>query len=258
MQCTVSMHTGRNRTFLEHLDPRTKFFVVLLFASAILLSGNPATILIPAIIVAGGFAAHRIPLAYVVRRLRSVLWFALIITVVNMFTVSGDVLFELTDFFATRQGLYQGLLLSSRIVLLLLLSLLFVRSTPVAEMVDGIEAFLKPIRRKAGPIIATISITLNFVPMLIRTAQRIKTAQIARGAGHSNGFLSQLLFAFSATLPLFAAAIHSSEQLALAMEARGYSPSAERTYYSRLMMRPLDWLVISSSLGAAIVAGTVT
>ena len=165
-----------------------------------------------------------------------------------MFTLSGDTLFEVAGLFATRGGLVTGLVLSAKIVLMLWTSVIFVSTTSIAGVMDAIETIGRPIRRRFGPVIMVMNLTLNFVPTLVHTAQRIKIAQIARGADVDSGFPRQLHFAFSAALPLFASAFRSSEQLALAMESRCYDPSMERTHFSTVRMTAVDWLVAAGML----------
>ena len=111
-------------------------------------------------------------------------------------------------------------------------------------MIDAIEALLAPLRRNAGPVILTLTITLNFIPLLIRTAQDIKLAHIARGADVDSSFIKQVRFAASAAVPLFVSAFRSSQHLAEAMEARGYDPARERTEWQSLRMTQRDWLVL--------------
>jgi energy-coupling factor transporter transmembrane protein EcfT len=110
-------------------------------------------------------------------------------------------------------------------------------------MIDGIEEALRPLRRHLGPLMQVLTLALNFVPLLLQSAQQIKKAQVARGADIERSLLLQIRFAMAAAVPLFAMAFRSSEQLALAMESRCYDPHAERTHYGQLKFRATDWLV---------------
>ncbi|MCZ6776804.1 MAG: energy-coupling factor transporter transmembrane component T [Ignavibacteria bacterium] len=241
---------SRNITFVEGLDPRTKFFVAFLLAAQTLLFSSIEAIATTSLIILLAVIASRVTMLKLIVRVRTIVWFLIIITSVNMFTVSGDILFELEGLIATKEGLALGLRLSVKIVLLLWCSLLFVWNTSIESVLEGIETVFRPLRKRFGSVTLLMSITLNFVPLLIRTAQRIKTAQIARGADIDSNFFRQVRFAFSASVPLFAAAFRSSQQLALAMEARCYDPSVERSVYSKLKMERSDWVV-----GAGTVSG---
>jgi energy-coupling factor transport system permease protein len=130
--------------------------------------------------------------------------------------------------------------------LLLAGATVFVRTTSVVSMIDGIETSLHPLRRQLGPIIQVLTIALNFVPLLIRSAQQLKTAQLARGAEPDKNLIRQIRFAISASVPLFVTTLRSSEQLALAMESRCYDPTAERSTFARLRMSAVDWITLGA------------
>ena len=51
----------------------------------------------------------------------------------------------------------------------------------------------------------------------------------------------------SLIIPLFVSAYHRAEDLADAMEARGYSPGKERTRFKQLKVMPKDVIVLTFS-----------
>ena len=73
-------------------------------------------------------------------------------------------------------------------------------------------------------------------------------AQMARGADFENGNLIQKAKAMIPILvPLFVSALQRAEDLANAMEARGYSPGKPRTRYKVLKMKSYDYILIVCS-----------
>jgi energy-coupling factor transport system permease protein len=91
----------------------------------------------------------------------------------------------------------------------------------------------------------TISIALRFIPTLLEETMRIMKAQASRGVDFVGGKLSEKMRAVIALIvPLFISAFQRSEELANAMEARGYDPSAKRTRYRQLTWRVTDSLVL--------------
>ena len=93
-----------------------------------------------------------------------------------------------------------------------------------------------------------ISIALRFIPTLIEETQRIMNAQASRGVDLDNGSLKEKLMAIlSLIVPLFISAFDRADQLANAMEARGYNPNAQRTRYKVLKMSSLDYIGLISS-----------
>lgn len=236
-------------THIEQLDPRVKLFGLMVLAFQLLLVQASSAITGAAAVVVGTTALSPISFRSLFSKMLRVAWFVLFVTVLNTFTLSGEVFVEVFGFYGTVEGLTQGLLLSARLVLLLFLSFLFTQTTTTAEMMDAFESFLVPFRRALGPTMLVLGLTVNFVPMLIQSAQQIKRAQLARGADADAGFVQQIRFAFSAALPLFVSAFRSSHHLAEAMEARGYDPHIERTVFATLRMKRMDWFAFLILIG---------
>ncbi len=241
------MH-ARN-SLIELLDPRVKLFGLMVLAIQVLLVHAPFGTAGAAVIVAATTLLSPITLRSLLSKILRVAWFVVFVTLLNTFTLSGEVFVEMFGFYGTVEGLTHGLMLSSRLVLLLFLSFLFTQTTTTAEIMDAFESVLAPFRRWLGPTLLVVGLTVNFVPMLIQSAQQIKRAQLARGADVEAGFFPQLRFAFSAALPLFVSAFRSSHHLAEAMEARGYDPHVERTVFNTLHMNTRDWFALLILLG---------
>jgi len=119
-------------------------------------------------------------------------------------------------------------------------------------MTLGIEDLLKPFQKIGVPaheIAMLISIALRFIPDLITETERIIKAQESRGVDLKEGKLMERIGAIlSLIVPLFVSAFQRAEDLANAMEARGYAPGETRTRYKVLKMRAADWLLIFGAL----------
>jgi energy-coupling factor transport system permease protein len=234
----------RDQTVIERLDPRVKFLTLLILSVQIFGFGSSVPLSMAAVVLVLAVVSARTPLRLLWKRMLSVSVFLLLICATNLFTVSGDVLFEFAGLYATREGFNQGAILSSRILLLLMGATVFVRTTSAVAMIDGIEISLRPFREYLGPIIQVLTLALNFVPLLILSAQQLKKAQIARGAEPDRSLARQIRFAVSATVPLFVMTLRASEHLALAMDARCYQPRAKRSSFAQLQMTTVDWMVL--------------
>jgi energy-coupling factor transport system permease protein len=89
----------------------------------------------------------------------------------------------------------------------------------------------------------TISLALRFIPTLLDETDRIMKAQASRGVDFQEGKLSEKIRAIvSLIVPLFISAFQRSDELANAMEARGYDPSKKRTRYRLLKWKMRDTL----------------
>lgn len=88
-----------------------------------------------------------------------------------------------------------------------------------------------------------MSIALRFIPILTEETDRIKKAQMARGADFETGGLIQRVKAMVPLLvPLFVSAFRRANDLALAMEARCYHGGEGRTQMKPLRYRTSDYI----------------
>jgi energy-coupling factor transport system permease protein len=122
-------------------------------------------------------------------------------------------------------------------------------STKPLDLTYGLEYFMSPlkvIKFPAHEIAMTISIALRFIPTLLEETERIMKAQASRGVDLAEGKLKEKIMAIIALIvPLFISAFQRSEELANAMESRGYHPSAIRTRYRQLHFKFLDAVALA-------------
>jgi energy-coupling factor transport system permease protein len=79
--------------------------------------------------------------------------------------------------------------------------------------------------------------------MLGQELERLLKAQAARGGEFSRGWgLKRIRQTLPLFVPLFVAALRRAEELAVAMEARGYSGGRGRTRLITLRMKFADWV----------------
>jgi energy-coupling factor transport system permease protein len=233
---------------LHLIDPRIKLAGFLLLGVATFLTEEPAAVVAAFTLVLFAAVASSVHPGALIIRTRYVFWFVAVILIANAFTVSGHILFHIFGVYATEEGVYRGTLLASRIVLLLWMSVLLIATTPVIDFTDAIASITRPLGNRWHALSTMISLTVNYVPSFIRSARRIKLAQIARGADVDSGVIAQIRYAFSAALPLFVSALRTSSRLALAMEARGFDAGRRRTLYRELRMARRDWFVLAVCL----------
>ena len=126
-------------------------------------------------------------------------------------------------------------------------------STMTTDINNGIEGLLAPLKLlkiKVGVFSMMIALTLRFIPTLIEESKKIMKAQASRGVDFEEGRLkdkvSQII---SLLIPMFVISFKRADDLANAMEARGYVIGAKRTKLDELKLRWRDYLCILISLG---------
>lgn len=91
-----------------------------------------------------------------------------------------------------------------------------------------------------------LSVSLQFVPVISRKAQNVVDAQRSRGIPLEPG-LSALRHYPALLAPLLVQSFQLADELAEAMEARGFGRSG-RTFWRDYRLRMLDWLVLIGSV----------
>ena len=214
-------------TIIHRLDPRVKIlFVVAL--SPLILGANGTQIVLISAFLAGIIGAARMTSADAARALRPVAVFMAMIFLVHLLFTEGRPLLSLSPLplGVTREGLIQGIIVTWQFAALVLVAAVLTRSTPPSGLVGGIERLLRPFRRVGIPsqdIAVMIAMGLRFMPMLLQEYDRLRMAQMARGADFSSGSFAQRKRAVAAlAVPLLLSAFRRADELAVAMEARGY------------------------------------
>jgi len=150
----------------------------------------------------------------------------------------------------------QGFLMSTKIILriicLIFISALLTLTTKPTDLNNGLESLFTPlkiIRVNTSILAMMISIALRFIPTLINEASKILKAQASRGVDFAEGRLKDKINQIIALLiPMFVIAYKRAEDLAYAMEARGYIPGEKRTKISELKYKVSDWIIFGFCL----------
>jgi energy-coupling factor transport system permease protein len=153
---------------------------------------------------------------------------------------------------AARDGLTTGASACLRIAGVVILLAFLVHSTPPLELAEGLESLLSPLKRWRLPVhdgVMIFTIAIRFLPVLLAEFDRIRKAQIARGAGFHRGSLPRRLQGLLPLLvPVFVQSLLRAEELATAMEARCYRGDEGRTPPAPFRLTSLDALLFTAAL----------
>lgn len=232
-------------TIIHKLDPRTKIIAMILLLVCVFLPigyiGFAALLLLVFILL----KVAKVKISSIYKSLKP-MWFMMIfILVINMFLIQeGDVLFVLFNRPFYTKAFTQTLMIIIRLVLMISVTTVLTATTKPLDLTYGLEFFMTPlkvIKFPAHEIAMTISIALRFIPTILEETQKIIKAQASRGVDLQEGKLKEKISAIiSLIIPLFISAFQRSEELANAMEARGYNPSGKRTRYRTLKFSSKD------------------
>ena len=236
---------------VHRLHPAVKLVVTGGFAVSLFLVRRPAGLLAYGLLVLAAARCASVRPSLLWRGVQPVLPFVAISFVFHALFTGGE---RVTVGFVavSREGLVAGLATALRLILLLAgTSLLTLTTSPVA-LAEGIEGLLRPLRPLGVPgheVAMATTIALRFVPTLLDELERIRKAQMSRGADYETAPLRlRLRLLVQLLLPLLVSAFRRAEELAVAMEARGYRGAAGRTRWRPHRMLPRDWAVLAGSL----------
>jgi energy-coupling factor transport system permease protein len=142
-------------------------------------------------------------------------------------------------------GLEDALLLSMRLFTLLTVSLIFFHVTDPQEMGDALQKLGLPF--EFSFILTT---AMRYVPLMGRKVRQISDAQQARGIDLKPG-LKNIPNLMALMIPLLTQSFMLADDLALAMESRGFGckgRSTRRTYH----LAPMEYGVMGVFLGLLI------
>lgn len=245
---------------VHRLDPRTKIAAVTLLMVAIFIVRDFAGYALLTAFLLGIVALSRIPIGYVLRGLRPIVFLLAVTLILNVFfsgIEGGQVLVRLGPLAVTREALVRALFIGYRLIALVVATSLLTFTTSPVELTDGIERLLRPFRRIGVPaheLAMMMTIALRFIPTLLEETEKIIKAQMARGAEFERGNIFRRARALVPVLvPLFVSAFRRADELALAMEARCYRGGEKRTRMKQLQFAPRDAVAIAVTVAASAV-----
>lgn len=147
-----------------------------------------------------------------------------------------------------EEGLKQGIFISIRFLVLVFVTSILTLTTSPISITDGLETLLNPLKRIKVPVhelALMMSIALRFIPTLMDETDKIMKAQMARGSDVTSGPIKERIKAVVPLLiPLFVSAFKRAEDLATAMEVRGYRGGEGRTRYRQLKWTGRDTIAM--------------
>ena len=229
-------------SWIHKLDPRAKLLGTVIFIGIIFLANNWMTYLLLLAFALTAIRLSTIKLSFFINGVKPLIWLILFTVILQvLFTGGSTVYFDLGPIIISQEGLLNGVFIFCRFGLIIFMSTLLTLTTMPLSLTDAIEYLLRPLKVVKVPvyeIALMLSIALRFVPTLMDETEKIMNAQRARGVDFGEGNIFQQMKAIVPILiPLFVSSFNRAEELATAMEARGYKGGEGRTKY-----RQLEWV----------------
>lgn len=245
---------------IHRMDPRSKIMIMLFLMISIFIPAGIYGYILLAIFIMITLVLSKLKPGYALRSMKPMIWMMVFLLIINCFALrTGTPLFHIGSFTIYSGAIKQTLYIVVRLMMMIVITTILTATTKPLDLTLGIEKLLKPFEKIGLPahiIAMMISIALRFIPTLIEEAQRIMNAQASRGVDLENGSIKEKIMAIlSLIVPLFVSSFDRADQLANAMEARGYDPNQKRTRYKVLKMTGADYTGMALSL--CVMAGCI-
>ena len=233
-------------TVVHKLDARNKIILLILLMVAIFLKPSlwSTTLITSVILLLIIFAFMMMSKVKIRSLLKSLLgmWFLIIFLMIIYILIPNSsykfLAFQWGWLKVYWDAIFQSGYIILRIMMMLSLTMILTSTTKPMDLTYGFEWYMTPlkvIKFPAHEIAMVLSIALRFIPTLLDETNRIMKAQASRGVDFSHGRLGKKFKALiSLMVPLLVSAFQRSDELADAMEARGYNPYEKRTSYRKL------------------------
>lgn len=243
-------------SFIHRLDPRLKVIATLIFLITIFLADTWWAYGVLAAFIGFLIYLAQVPFKFLFKGLKPLLLLIVLTVVLQLFFTQGQtVIFSWGPLTLYQEGLRNAAFILMRFILIIFMSTLLTLTTMPLEITDAIEYLLHPLNHVQVPVHAIalmLSIALRFVPTLIEEVQTIMNAQRARGMDFDQGsFIQRLKNVIPLLIPLFVSAFQRADELAIAMESRGYQGGVERTKYRQLHWQGRDHVALACVLAVS-------
>lgn len=245
---------AKTTSLLQSFDPRATLlscFILMLSAFSIT---NYIQLAILAFVTFTLTVAAKIPFVKLIASLHMIIAVFVFSGLLNILAVrTGTVLANIATIPITTDGINYAILFATRFSLVIIIGAILVLTMSQTTLNESCTRLLSPLRHIGIPtqeIALIMSLALRFLPTLSAEAHSVALAQIARGSSIRDGSFKQRVHAITALIvPGFAGVIRHADTLALALDARCYTPGAERTHLHSWKMRIKDVLLSVVTLG---------
>ncbi len=244
---TIGQYVEGN-SFIHKMDARIKILLSLLYIVILFVISVPAAYIAFAVFTVFMIVLSGLPVKYVLRGLKPMLYILIFTALINLFMTRGDTVLWVCPFFKkltiTKEGASTAVLMFLRLVFLITGTSVLTLTTSPLMLTDGIEKLLKPleiIKVPSHEIAMMMTIAIRFIPTLSEETEKIMKAQMARGADFESGNIIKRGKAMIPLLvPLFISAFKRADDLAVAMDSRCYNGGKNRTRMKQMKMTARD------------------
>jgi energy-coupling factor transporter ATP-binding protein EcfA2/energy-coupling factor transporter transmembrane protein EcfT len=244
----------KNGSLVHRLDPRMKWLGMLVLSFALLQIRSEVGVVIAILWLAWLMRIADLTLRKMFAYLRPFLIMFSFLWMVSAIVIGGGGDLSLGSVGISYEGVVQGGLGVLRFLFVIALGFVFTETTTGAPLREGFEWGIRPLRKINVPtreLSLAVSIALQFVPWILEKVLQLREALVSRGldtAGIRKWTLHQIVLLI---VPLLILVIKMGDELATAIESRGYDKQVERTSWYQLRWTGTDTIASVMVIGIA-------
>ncbi len=220
-------------SLLHRLDARVKMLCLITLIVAIIYASSIPGYGIMALLVGLLIFLSRLDLRTAFASIKRIIPFFLVIFLMNcLFYDQEQPLWAWWIFRPSAAGAIMGLNVVLKLILLMLLFNILMSTTAPMKVTSALVSLLHPLGYIGIPVAdlaLMISVAIQFIPTLMEETEMIRKAQTARGARFESPRLREKAESIMPlVIPIFLGAFRRADELAMAMEARGYRGGKRR------------------------------
>ncbi|MCX7049166.1 MAG: energy-coupling factor transporter transmembrane component T [Candidatus Sumerlaeota bacterium] len=227
--------------FFERAHPAMKILCLILaflppFFTRGPLEALPYLILLFAVALISGCAPN-------LRRVAPIMAILFVMSVAlwSLFHKGQTIVFSLGPIALTKEGALYGIMIGIRLSCFILSALIFLTSTRIEDFTYGLSWLGLPF-----PVSFALSLAFRLTPLFIETGQTIVMAQKARGLNlDSGGPLARIRRYVLIIIPVLVSGLRRADQLAIALESKGFGYKSTRTCLSDHRLTWRDLVLVS-------------
>jgi energy-coupling factor transport system permease protein len=229
-----------NNSMVHRLDPRTKILTLLsinilslIFSNIFILIGLLASVLF--------FVMISDVLANMKYISRILLFFGLFYMILWAFVGQGD---ERVLYIISLKGVAYGLCVWVKMSIMFITGMILVSTTKVEEFSLGLISLGIPFK-----VAFSVTTALRLVPLILSKISTVIQAQKSRGLDLDSGnVITKTMKFIPLFIPIFVLCIRNANELAMALESKGFGGCSKRTYYLNVGFKTNDYMLICSQV----------
>lgn len=242
---------------IHQLDPRTKLLSVIIFVTILMMATAWEHYVALTLYTFLMIFLTRIPVLIFLKGIRpllKIISFTALLQV--LFSGGGSIYWQWGSFTISEFGLRGAGVVFIRFSLVIVMTSVIGLSTAPLDLTAGVEKLFSPLRLigfAVQDLAFMMSIALRFIPTLFDEGNRLKKAQESRGMQFDEGnFFERMRKFLPLFIPVFVGSFYRAQELANALDVRGYVGSAKRTKFKVMKLSFKDF-IFAGSLGTLLV-----